>query len=76
MYRDYYANINEISEYDNNTVWDDDSWVRGTFETIRMLLPNNVFEDFQVEFRTDNLYQSFAIYQYSFRRIETEEAPW
>ena len=73
---DYYANINEISEYDNNTVWDDDSWVRGTFETIRMLLPNNVFEDFQVEFRTDNLYQSFAIYQYSFRRIETEEAPW
>lgn len=72
----YYQAINEISEYENNTLWDNDNWVRGTFETIRMLLPNNVFEDFQVEFRTDNLYQSFAIYQYSFRRIETEEAPW
>ena len=61
---------------DNNTFWDEDNWVRGTFENIRMLLPNNVFEDFQIEIRTDELYQSFAIYQYSFRRIETEEAPW
>ena len=61
---------------DNNTFWDEDQWASGTFENIRMLLPNNVFEDFQIEIGTKELGQSFAIYQYSFRRIETEEEPW
>lgn len=61
---------------DNNTFWDEDQWASGTFENIRMLLPNNVFEDFQIEIGTKELGQSFAIYQYSFRRIETEEDPW
>ena len=61
---------------ENNTFWDEDQWASGTFENIRMLLPNNVFEDFQIEIGTKELGQSFAIYQYSFRRIETEEDPW
>lgn len=61
---------------DNNTFWDEDQWASGTFENIRMLLPNNVFEDFQIEIGTKELGQSFAIYQYSFRRIETEESEW
>ena len=61
---------------DNNTFWDEDQWASGTFENIRMLLPNNVFEDFQIEIGTKELGQSFAIYQYLFRRIETEEEPW
>lgn len=77
---------------DNNTVWgypkDDpeqgiyynqtigDEWVKATFDNIRMLLPNNVFEDFQIEIGTNELGQGFSIYGYQFRRIETEEAPW
>ena len=61
---------------DNNTTWDNDNWVKATFENIRMLLPNNVFEDFQLEIGTNELGQSFTIYQYGFRRIETEEAEW
>ena len=61
---------------ENNTFWDEDQWASGTFENVRMLLPNNVFEDFQIEIGTKELGQSFAIYQYSFRRIETEEEPW
>lgn len=61
---------------ENNTFWDEDQWASGTFENVRMLLPNNVFEDFQIEIGTKELGQSFAIYQYSFRRIETEEDPW
>ena len=66
-----------VTDSDNNyTYWDDDQWVSGTFENIRMLLPNNVFEDFQLEIGTNRIGQSFAIYQYGFRRIETEEAPW
>lgn len=60
----------------NTTVWDTDRWVTGNFENIRMLLPNNVFEDFQLEICTQELGQAFAIYQYAFRRIETDEAPW
>lgn len=61
---------------DNDTVWNEDIWVKGSFENIRMLLPNNVFEDFQIELTTPELNQAFAVYQYGFRRIETEEAPW
>ena len=60
----------------NNTKWDDDTWVSGNFNSIRMLLPNNVFETFQVEIGTNTLGQAFAIYGYNFRRLETEEAPW
>lgn len=61
---------------DNDTTWDNDIWVRGTFELIRMLLPNNVFEDFQLEIGTNQLGQAFSIYEYGFRRIETDEEPW
>ena len=41
-----------------------------------MVLPNNVFEKFQLEIGTNDINQGFAIYGYAFRRIETEEAPW
>lgn len=61
---------------DNETVWDDDEWVSSGFNHIRMLLPNNVFDKFQLELGTNSLGQGFAIYGYQFRRIETEEAPW
>ena len=61
---------------DNDTTWNNDIWVKGTFENIRMLLPNNVFEDFQLEIGTNELGQAFSIYQYGFRRLETEEAEW
>lgn len=62
----------------NKRKWDKDKWAKETFDSIRMLLPNSIFESFQVEFKTepDKLNQGFHIYQYGFRRIETEEAPW
>ena len=60
----------------NYTTWDNDVWVSGSFNSIRMLLPNNVFETFQLEIGTNELGQAFAVYGYNFRRIETEEAPW
>ena len=60
----------------NNTKWDQDVWTSGSFNSIRMLLPNNVFETFQLEIGTNELGQAFAIYGYNFRRVETEEAPW
>ena len=60
----------------NNTKWDVNQWASGTFENLRMLLPNNVFEDFQLEIGTNQLGQGFSIYCYAFRRIEAEEAPW
>ena len=60
----------------NNTMWDKDVWTSGNFNSIRMLLPNNVFETFQLEIGTNTLGQAFAIYGYNFRRLETEEAVW
>lgn len=58
------------------TLWDDDEWVTSEFRDIRMVLPNNVFGKFQLEIGTNELGQGFAIYGYSFRRIEFEESPW
>lgn len=61
----------------NYTLWDNDVWTSGRFTSIRMLLPNNVFEQFQLEIYIDGEdNQGFAIDGYSFRRIETDEAPW
>lgn len=60
----------------NDTTWDTDVWTSGNFNSIRMLLPNNAFETFQLEIGTNTLGQAFAIYGYNFRRLETEEAPW
>ena len=53
-----------------------DNWSKITFDTLRMLLPNSIFESFQFELKADNVGDGFHIYQYGFRRIETEEAPW
>lgn len=53
-----------------------DDWAKTTFDTIRMLLPNSIFESFQFEMKADEVGEGFHIYQYGFRRIETEEAPW
>lgn len=61
---------------DNFTYWDEDEWVGSGFQHLRMLLPNNVFEDFQIEIGTNTVGQGFAFYSMSFRRIEPEEAPW
>jgi hypothetical protein len=66
----------DVHDDNNLTQWDKDVWASGNFNSIRMLLPNNVFETFQVEIGTNRLGQSFAIYGYNFRRLETEEAPW
>lgn len=66
----------DIENLYNNTRWDVNQWASGTFENLRMLLPNNVFEDFQIEIGTNQLGQGFSIYCYAFRRIEAEEAPW
>lgn len=60
----------------NNTTWDNDVWTSGSFNSIRMLLPNNVFESFQLEIGTNKLGQAFSIYGFNFRRVETEETPW
>ena len=74
---DYFENYSEEGHiFTNDTKWDEDRWVTGDFYSIRMLLPNNVFETFQLEIGTNTLGQSFAVYGYNFRRIETEEAPW
>ena len=53
-----------------------DNWAKITFDTLRMLLPNSIFESFQFELKADKVGDGFHIYQYGFRRIETEEAPW
>ena len=66
----------DVHDDNNLTRWDDDVWTSGSFNSIRMLLPNNVFETFQLEIGTNELGQAFAIYGYNFRRLETEEAPW
>ena len=58
------------------TLWDNDEWVTSEFRDIRMVLPNNVFSKFQLEIGTNELGQGFAIYGYSFRRVEFEESPW
>lgn len=60
----------------NDTKWDEDVWTSGSFDSIRMLLPNQVFETFQLEIGANELGQSFAIYGFNFRRLRTEEAPW
>ena len=97
-YEDRFINEEKHIDKTNTLVWDDtnkhwggevdgktytnDRWARVTFDTLRMLLPNNVFESFQLEFRTstdddtEDTNRGFHIYQYGFRRIETEEAPW
>lgn len=63
-------------EEPKDSKWNEKYWEKKRFENIRMLLPNNVFEDFQVEFRAIKKGEHFCIYQYGFRRIETEEDPW
>lgn len=60
----------------NDTVWDEDNWVTAGIQHIRMLLPNNVFDKFQIEIGTQKLNDAFAFYGYQFRRVETDEAPW
>ena len=73
-----WAYDNDEEDYNKSKymTWDDNNWLKATFETIRMLLPNNVFEDFQLRFFTNKIGQLFKIFKYGFRRIETEEAPW
>jgi hypothetical protein len=61
---------------ETDTEYKDDKWAKITFDTLRMLLPNNVFESFQFELKADRVGDGFHIYQYGFRRIEAEEAPW
>lgn len=66
----------DVHDDNNLTQWDKDVWASGSFNSIRMLLPNNVFETFQLEIGTNELGQAFAIYGFNFRRLETEEAVW
>lgn len=68
----HWGGINEDTEKE----YKHDNWAKITFDTLRMLLPNNVFESFQFELKADRVGDGFHIYQYGFRRIETEEAPW
>lgn len=62
----------------NDTTWDNDEWVNTGFRHLRMLLPNNVFEEFQIEIGTETEKdgQGFALYGYGFRRVEPDEALW
>lgn len=73
---DNYYLDNASLDNDNFTYWDEDEWVASGFQHVRMLLPNNVFKDFQVEIGTNAVGQGFAFYSMSFRRIEPDEAPW
>ena len=67
----------DVHNEENYTEWDKDVWTSGRFNSIRMLLPNNVFEQFQLEIYIDGEdNQAFAIDGYAFRRIETDESPW
>ena len=68
----HWGGINE----DTNKEYKHDDWAKITFDTLRVLLPNSVFESFQFELKADKVGDGFHIYQYGFRRIETEEAPW
>ena len=65
-----------INNTNNETNWDNDEWVSSEIRDLRMVLPNNVFSNFQIEIGTNTLGQSFAIYGYSFGRVEFEEVPW
>lgn len=75
---DFFDGYADPLHYENNdTMWDMDVWTAGRFTSLRMLLPNNVFEQFQLEIYIDGEdNQGFAIDGYAFRRIETDEAPW
>lgn len=68
----HWGGINE----DTGKEYKNDNWAKITFDTLRMLLPNSIFESFQFELKADEVGDGFHIYQYGFRRIETEEAPW
>lgn len=68
----HWGGINE----DTDKEYKHDDWAKITFDTLRMLLPNSIFESFQFELKADKVGDGFHIYQYGFRRIETEEAPW
>lgn len=70
-----WGDSNSVFDIDDEN-WNDNNWAGGTFDTIRMVLPNNVFDSFQLKFSTDKDNPSFRIYKYGFRRIETEEVPW
>ena len=65
-----------VNNTSNETNWDNDEWVSSEIRDLRMVLPNNVFSNFQIEIGTNTLGQSFAIYGYSFRRVEFDEVPW
>jgi hypothetical protein len=73
---DNYYTSDASLDSDNFTFWDEDEWVGSGFQHLRMLLPNNVFKDFQIEIGTNTVGQGFAFYSMSFRRIEPDEAPW
>lgn len=60
----------------NETLWDEEDWVSSEIKGLRMVLPNNVFDKFQIEIGTNELNQGFAIYGYAFRRVDFEEVPW
>lgn len=62
--------------HNNETLWDEEDWVSSEIKGLRMVLPNNVFDKFQIEIGTNELNQGFAIYGYAFRRVDFEEVPW
>lgn len=61
---------------DNYTSWSNNDWVKAGMIHLRMPLEQNMFYNYQIEFRTAVLNQGFSTYGFSFRRVEYDEAPW
>ena len=65
-----------VDDVTNQTSWDNNNWVRQNFMTYRFPLEKSFFQNYQVEFATEEEGQSFTVMEFGFNRVEPEEAPW
>ena len=63
----------EIDDPNNFTNWDENDWAKSGFRTLRLLLENNFFQNYQIEICTKKLGDTFSIYGFDFRGVELEE---
>ena len=65
-----------VDDVTNTTAWDNNNWVKQNFATYRFPLEKAFFQNYQVEFASEEEGQSFTIMEFGFKRVEPEEAPW
>ena len=65
-----------VDDVTNLTTWDNNNWVKQNFMTYRFPLEKSFFQNYQVEFASEDDGQSFTVMEFGFNRVEPEEAPW